>query len=620
MSLDTNLEDDFQPRLNWDLWRKILLFTRPYRRHFAGLFVVAVLTAACDVLIPLLAGWVIDEVTQHGGEVNLARFGIAFGIVVVVFAMCVLAFITLAGLISTGVSYDIRKACFDKLQELSFSYYDRRPVGWLMARLTSDCQGLARIIGWSLLDAVWGMCFLSGIMGVMFWLNWKLALIVLSIVPPLVVISRYFQLRLLISSRAVRKANSHVTAGFNEGIMGVRTSKSLVRERRNLKEFQSLSTQMYDHSVTNALHASVFLPCVLTLCSVGVGLALWFGGAGAIAGTVTVGTLVIFINYATQFANPIEELARTITMIQGAQASAERIQQLLDTEPQVRDSGEVLAAIKRQEHVVAGRDVAIDGLPDRIQQVEFRHTSFAYKKGQKVLNDFNLKVARGQTIALVGPTGGGKSTIVSLLCRFYEPTEGQILINGTDYRQRSLHWLQSSLGIVLQVPHLFSGTIRQNIRYGDLGASDEQVERAARLVNADGFIAQLADGFDAQVGEGGNQLSTGQKQLIALARAILADPQIFIMDEATSSVDTEAEQQIQEGIDRVLTGRMAFVIAHRLSTIQAADRILVVCDGQVTEDGNHDQLIALRGHYYQLYTNQFSQDQSSQLLAGAAKE
>ena len=600
MNTDTIHDDDFQPVMDWALWRKVLRFASPYRWHFVAMSGVAVLTAICEVALLMLPGLVVDRVTGRNTLGELTDYAIAYGLTVAVFAGFVVGFILLAGTIAAGVQYDIRAAAFAKLQELSFSYFDRRPIGWLMARLTSDCNGLSRVIGWALLDIVWGGAMLMGITAAMLWLNWKLALVVLAIVPPLLIVCRFFQIRLLITSRKVRKANSHVTAAFNEGITGVRTSKSLVRERQNLREFQSLSAEMHSHSVRNALYAAVFLPCVMSLCGLGVGLALWRGGVLVAGGEITVGTLVIFFNCVGQLSNPVQDLARTLTMIQAAQASAERIQGLLETVPQVRDTPEALRSPPPS---------------DPIEKIEFRDVSFAYDgTAEKVLDGFDLTISAGQTIALVGPTGGGKSTIVSLLCRFYEPTRGQVLINGVDYRRRSLHWLQSRLGIVPQSSFLFSGSIRENIRYGRLEATDAQVEAAARTVSAHCFIEQQPGGYDAQVGEGGVKLSTGQKQLIALARAVLADPQLLILDEATSSVDTESEGLIQHALERVLRGRIAVVIAHRLSTIRSADRILLIDAGQIVEEGTHEQLLALRGRYHELYTHQFAEERTEQLL------
>ncbi|HSZ58254.1 MAG TPA: ABC transporter ATP-binding protein [Tepidisphaeraceae bacterium] len=608
-------DDAFHPRINLALWRGMLRFARPYARHLLGLSALAVVCAACDVTLPWVTGRFVDEITRHGAQARLGAIELAYGAVIATLGVAIFVFIVLAGRITTGVSYDIRAAAFDKLQELPFSFYDRKAVGWLMARLTSDVGSLSRIMGWALLDLVWGTIVLTSVAAVMFALNWRLALIVLTVVPPLVWVSRYFQVRLLRTSRALRKANSHTTAAFNEGIVGVRTSKSFVREERNLDEFRDLTDQMYRHAVSNALYSALFLPVVLGLCSVGIGLALWRGGIDVGLGTISLGTLVMFLQYAGFIQNPAQELANMLTQVQGAQASAERIQGLLDTPVEIRDSPELRAAIEAH-HASPNRDsrLAPDGYPNRIETIEFRDVGFAYKEGQAVLDNFNLTVKAGQSIALVGPTGGGKSTIVSLVCRFYEPTAGQVLINGVDYRQRSLHWLQSNLGMVLQQPHLFTGTIRDNIRYGRLDATDSQIEHAARLVNAHEFIAAMKDGYDSQVGEGGNQLSTGQKQLVALARAVIAEPQLFVMDEATSSVDTQTERLIQSAVDRVLRNRISFVIAHRLSTIRSASRILVIDSGQIIEDGTHHQLIRRRGRYFELYTSQFTSERESQLL------
>jgi ATP-binding cassette subfamily B protein len=459
---------------------------------------------------------------------------------------------------------------------------------------------------------------LGGIAVVLLWLNARLAMYVLAVLPVLLVLSYWFQKRLLAGHRKIRKTNSRITSAYNESIMGVRTSKTLVRERQNLREFQDLSGLMRSDSVRNAILHSLYFPIMLGLTSVGAGMALWQGGLDVMRaqeGHMTLGTLFAFISFSLHFFFPVQELSRFLADSQAAQAAAERVAELLDTEPEIRDTPEVVAAIEAAGKADRPAGVAIDGGPDRIDTVEFRDVTFAYQGGQPVLEGFNLSVRAGQTIALVGPTGGGKSTIVSLLCRFYEPTAGQILINGQEYRTRSLLWLQSNLGIVLQSPHLFGGTIRENIRYGRLEATDEEVMEAARLVDAHEFITEMPDGYDTRVGEGGSGLSTGQKQLVSFARAILADPRIFVMDEATSSVDTATEGKIQRAMRQILAGRISFVIAHRLSTIRAADRILVIEDGRVVEQGTHHELIARAGHYFELYTSQFTREHEENVLA-----
>ncbi len=599
--MEHELQDE-QPLRGLDvaLWRRIVAHARPYRRRLATLALCGVVLAVADAVLPLLTGRIIDSATAADRQA-LARYGIYYLGLVAVIALLIWRFIVTAGGTAAALAHDLRRDAFAHLQELSFSFYDRRPVGWLMARLTSDASRLSSVIPWTMLDMVWGSALLTGITVFMLTLHWRLALMVMVIVPPLVVVSLWFQRRLLRTQRAVRRINSQITASFNEAITGVQTTKSLGREAESLAEFQVLSGEMYQSSIRNALTAAVYLPIVITLGSVGAGLALWRGGI-AVGGELSLGTLIAFMQYATLFTIPIQEMAERFTQLQAAQASAERLQGLLDTVPEVRDTPAALAA---------------DPPPGRIATVEFDHVSFAYQAGEPVLDDFNLAVHAGETIALVGATGSGKSTIMGLLCRFYEPTAGAIKLNGRDYRDYSLPWLQSRLGTVLQSPHLFSGTIAENIRYGRLEATDEEMLAAARWANADRFIAGLPEGYATPVGEGGTRLSTGQKQLVALARAVLADPEIFILDEATSSVDTETERLIQDGIEKILTGRLSFVIAHRLSTIRSASRILVIEDGRIIEQGRHAELLTQRGAYYRLYTNQFARESEEKVLLGS---
>ncbi len=602
-------EEEAQRGLNFGLWRRLLVHAKPYRWSLIGMGVAGVLLAVAESFMPSITGWILDAATDPASEEDLISSLIGYGALAVCVPVLIFGFINLAGIITTGFAHDMRRAAFQRLQELSFSFFDKRNVGWLMARLTSDCGRIAGILPWFLLDLVWGFSMILGISVMMFWLNPTIALQVMFIVPPLVLISLYFQKKLIKSQRAVRKTNSLITSSYNEGIMGVRTTKTLVRENENLEEFQDLSSVMFQESVRNAIQSSVYLPLVITLGSVGMGIALWRCGL-ALGEGMTLGTLVAFVQYATLFYMPIQEIAQRFTQFQAAQASAERLQGLLDTVPEIKDSHAVLKRQNRQK---------TDGSAtpsDQIHEVDFKNVSFAYKEDEPVLSDFNLSVKRGDRIALVGATGSGKTTIVNLLARFYEPTKGRIEINGVEYRELGLHWLQSKLGIVLQAPHLFRGSVRENIRYGRLEAHDSEVQEAARTVHADTFINQMDEGYETDVGENGNRLSTGQKQLIALARAVLAEPQIFIMDEATSSVDTETERTIQEAVERVLSGRISFVIAHRLSTVRSASRILVIGKGRIQEQGTHAELLGQRGHYYKLYTNQFIREGQEKALKG----
>ncbi len=605
-------EQDYTKRFDLSLWKKILHYAKDYYRDLARLGICMGITAGCDVVFPLLTSYAIDHfipnLNHPGGTEGLPAFIVAYLLLLAVQVYSIFRFLYLGGKVETGVCYTIRRMGFRKLQELPFSYYDRMPVGYLMSRMTSDAQRLAETIGWSLLDLCYGVVMILAASVTMFLLDWKMTLAVLLVVPPLAVISWWFQQRILKSYRAVRKTNSQITGAFNEGIMGAKTTKTLVREEMNAEEFTKLTHEMKRSSVRAASLSAVYLPIVVSLGSLATAYALWQGGQSVLVGGMTLGVLQVFVNYTVQFFQPIRDIAATFAEMQSAQAAAERVMTLLETQPDIVDSPEVEAKFGDNFHPKKENWPALKG------DVEFCHVDFQYKEGEKVLSDFNLKVRAGETIALVGPTGAGKSTVVNLVCRFYEPTAGEIKIDGVNYKERSQLWLESNLGYVLQEPRLFSGTIRDNIRYARLDATDAEVEAAARLVNAEPFILKMDKGYDADVGEGGSRLSTGEKQLISFARAILADPRIFVLDEATSSVDTQTEQIIQQAISRVLTGRTSFIIAHRLSTIRTADRILVIDGGKIKEMGTHQELLRLKGAYYNLYTNQFQEEQAMELL------
>ena len=611
---DEPQEDVFSERLDLGLWARVFHHARPHKRLVVPLAISAVVMALCDATFALVTRWAVDDVVAASGPVSLWPHVMVYGTLTALLIASVWVFITSAGGLANHMSHDIRAECFKRIQELEFAYFDHRPTGWLISRLTSDCDKLARIISWGTLDLVWAVCLVVVIAVILVALQPVLGLLILSVVPPLVFISAFFQKKLLLSSRDTRKYNSMITASFAESLQGLRTSKALVREKENLGEFQRLSTSMYDVSIQNSLQSAVYIPIVLTLGSLAAGIALWRGGVDVTGGKLSLGTLVAFIFYAGQFFNPINQIAQVLVQMQGAQAAGERVLSLLATVPGIRDSEAVSQRLEAWNKPNRSIDLAPDGYPRDIASLEFRHVDFSYEDGEPVLKDFNLMVDAGQTIALVGASGGGKSTIVNLAARFYEPTGGSILVNGQDLRDRSLEWYQSNLGIVLQGPHLFSGSVRENIRYGRLDATDSEIEAAAQSVNADGFIRDLEKGYDTDVGEGGNRLSTGQKQLISFARALLANPRIFIMDEATSSIDTETEQLIQQGLKAIFKGRMSFVIAHRLSTIRTADRILVIEKGRILESGTHESLIAAKGHYHALYTHQFQQEREAGLF------
>ena len=602
-------EQDFTRRFDMRVWRHVLAYARPYYRHLALIALTMMVCAGIDVLFPLFTREAIDRFVEGGTLEGAGLFALKYFLAVVAQAGTVLVFCELSSRVEIGLCHRIRRLGFRKLQELPFAFYDRTSVGYLLSRMTTDAQRVSDTVGWGLIDLMWAAGFLVLTAISMLALNWRLALIVLAAVPVIAVLAAYFQKRILASYREVRKQNSRITSAINEGIMGAKTSKTLRSEAENEREFRGMTASMRKSSIRAAVLSALFLPLVMALAALATCLVLGLGGAQVRLGSLSIGTLTAFITYATQIFEPINSVARLFADLQSAQAAVERVTSLLETEPQIKDTPEVVERFGDSFHPKR------ENWPQMRGDVEFEDVSFRYAGGETVLEHFNLKVRAGETIALVGETGAGKSTIVNLVCRFYEPTAGRVLIDGEDYRSRSLLWLQSHLGYVLQQPHLFSGTVRENIRYGRLDATDEEIERVARQVDAEEFILKMEKGYDTDVGEGGNRLSTGQKQLISFARALLADPAIFVLDEATSSVDTQTEQKIQRAIRSSLQGRTSFIIAHRLSTIRTADRILVIQGGKITEQGSHAELLRRRGYYYDLYVNQFRDEMEKSLLS-----
>lgn len=583
---DDDLDADLSSSLRGRTLLRILAQTRAHWRWVVGFLLTVALVSFQDAYFTYLGKRIVDEGIGAGNLDALAHIvGIYAGLLLVQSA-AVFAFIYLAGVLGERVQYDLRRQMFNHLQELSFSYYDRTPVGWLMARVTSDTERIAQLVTWGLLDTTWGLLSIVSAMAFMLVINWRLALVVLGILPVLLIVAVQFKKRILGEFRNVRRFNARITGSYNETITGVRVVKSLAREQANLADFRRLTADMAGSSYRAAWLSALFLPAVQMISATALGAIIWYGGLQANLGTMTVGGIQAFVGYITIMLWPIQDLARVYAEMQHAVASAERVFTLIDAPPEIHDRAGALSEFPSGD-------------------IEFDHVDFWYEPDKPVLRDFSLRVRRGESLALVGPTGGGKSTIVSLLCRFYEPRRGAIRIGGQDYTTISLRALQSRLGIVLQTPHLFSGTVRDNLRYGRLDASHDEIEAAARAAGAHEFIESLENGYDTPVGEGGVLLSTGQRQLISLARAILADPEIFIMDEATSSVDTLTEGLVQRAMDRLMRGRTSLIIAHRLSTIRRADRILVIDSGRIVEQGTHAELLRLRGRYFDLYTRQF---------------
>ena len=608
-------EQDFAAKkIDWNVWKRLYRYALQHKKLFFSIIAILIVVALIDIAYPLLTKYAIDHFVVPKTIDGLGGFALIYLTAILMQSSGVITFITFTGKLEMAIAYTVRQDSFLRLQELSFSFYDRTAVGYIMARMMSDISRLSDMIAWSLVDVLWSIFYALGCVITMFVLSWKLALISLAVLPLLGYISIKLQQSMLKHQRESRKLNSRITGAFNEGIMGAVTTKTLVREQANSDEFNELTGKMKQATVKSALVSASFFPIIMSLGAVGTGLALTLGGQGvlnpttAFIGALTAGTLVAFISYCTQIFDPIQQLANILAEMLGSQASAERVITLLDTEPDVIDSAEILAKYGDIMNPKTENWEPITG------NITFDHVTFQYKSGERVLDDFSLDVKAGQTIALVGETGAGKSTIVNLLCRFYEPTAGEIRIDGTDYRKRSQLWLQSSLGYVLQTPHLFSGTIKDNIRFGKPDATDEEVMEAARLVHAEPFILQQEKGYDTEIGESGARLSTGQKQLLSFARVVLKNPRIFVLDEATSSIDTETEQLIQHAITHILKDRTSFIVAHRLSTIRTADRILVIRSGKIQESGTHEELLAKRGYYYDLYTQQFCEDRTAESL------
>jgi ATP-binding cassette subfamily B protein len=592
-------EEEYTSPLTGPILNRIIGLLRPHWKYVIGFFLAILFTSALDGAFTYINKNIIDKGIALGDRQAIWDLAILYGVFQIVQSGLVFLFIYLAGVLGERIQYDLRKMLFNHLQELSLSYYSQNAVGRLMARVTSDTGRVADLMTWGLLDSTWAATNIITSVVFMLIINWQLALIVMVILPILMVIAVQFRKRILVEFRNSRRANSKITGAYNENIQGVRVVKALGREDENTREFQVLTGNMYRASYRAAWLSALFLPVVQITSAVALGAIVWYGGIQSGIGLLTVGGIHAFVSYLTFMMWPIQDLARVYAEMQHSVASAERIFKLVDTPPEVHNKLESITATTL------------------LGEIEFDHVHFYYEDRKPVLTDFTLKVKPGETIALVGPTGGGKSTIVNLLCRFYEPTEGQIRINGHDYTDYTLQSIHSRIGIVLQTPHLFSGTVRENIRYGRLEASDLDVEEAAKVAGAHDFILTLPKGYEENVGEGGNLLSVGQKQLISLGRAVLARPELFIMDEATSSVDTLTEALIQKGMDALMEGRTSFVIAHRLSTIKRADRIVVIEAGKIAEMGTHAELLRQRGHYYRLYTQQFKHEREIEYSAVA---
>ncbi len=587
-------EEEHTSQLTAPVFKRILTLLKPHWKWVLGFLITIALTSGLDAYFTYLNKQIVDTGIVLGDKARVMHLAVIYGVFQLMQAGFVFTFIYLAGVLGERVQYDLRKMLFNHLQDLSLSYYAQNAVGRLIARVTSDTGRVADLLTWGVVDTTWAVMNIITSVTFMAIINWRLALIVFTVLPVMLYIAVQFRKKILVEYRVSRRTNSKITGAFNENFQGVRVVKALLREDENTREFQGLTTQMYKASYRAAWLSALFLPTVQIIAAVALGFIVGYGGNQIQVGLMTIGGIQAFVSYLTFMMWPIQDLARVYAEMQHSIASAERIFKLADTPPEVHD-----------------RDDAIEA-KTLMGEIEFDHVDFYYEDRKPVLTNFTLRVKPGEMIALVGPTGGGKSTIVNLLCRFYEPREGMIRINGHDYMDYKLESIHNKIGIVLQTPHLFSGSVRDNIRYGRLDANDDDIIEAAKIAGAHDFIVTLEKSYDQNVGEGGNLLSVGQKQLISLARAVLARPELFIMDEATSSVDTLTEALIQRGMEALMQGRTSFVIAHRLSTIRRANRIIVIEDGKIAEQGTHAELLKQRGHYYRLYTQQFRHELETQ--------
>ncbi|MCI5951375.1 MAG: ABC transporter ATP-binding protein/permease [Anaerostipes sp.] len=591
------------------MWKKMLPFFRPYYKYFITTISLNVLLVAVDVLVPLFQSYAIDHFIVPDTLKGIRIFALVYAAVIVTQTVCVFFSVRAAIHIEMNVGKDLKRAQFVHLQKLSFSYYNTTPVGYIHARVMSDTLKIASVLAWGLVDMFWALVYVAGVFVIMFLLNARLAAVILLVVPLIAVLTAVFQKKMLVWNRKVRETNSEITGAYNEGITGVETSKTMVIEDLNHKSFQEITNKMKRSSMTLAKLTAIYMPLILFFSSTVTAFVLARGGYFVQEQVIALGTLSVFLSYAVGIFEPIQQLARLLSDLISCQANIERVVNLLEQEPNITDSLQVIEKYGDSIHPKKENWEKIWG------DIEFRDVTFRYPDGKEnVLEHFSLKIPAGSTVAIVGETGAGKSTLVNLAGRFFEPVSGEILIDGRDYRERSQLWLHSQIGYVLQNPHLFSGSIRENIRYGRLDATDQEVEEAAKSVWADQVIEKLEQGYDTNAGEGGNRLSTGEKQLISFARAILANPAIFVLDEATSSIDTWTEQLIQKATSQLLKGHTSFIIAHRLSTIRHADVILVMKDGKILEKGNHRQLIQQKGYYYDLYSRQFEEERMMEVF------
>ena len=595
--------------LKWFGIPRLLPFLRPHRGLFVLLFVFGLAGSASEILYPLFQRYAIDRYIAEGTLDTLPWFVLSYVGVMVLSALSVYLSNSGSAKLEVRVAHDMRRTCFRHLQTLSFSYFNQNSVGYIHARVMSDTSRIGTLISWSCIDGVYNLTYAVGAAAVMLSVNRRMALLVLAVVPLFALTVTLFQRKLLPLNRRVREINSQITGDFNETITGAETVKTLNAQRRMETGFLARTGEMRRAATSAARWRALFGSAITFASSLALALVLWRGGILTEQGVLEIGTLSVFVSYALGIMEPVRWLIDALSDLITTQVNIERVTDLIATQSDVADSP---AVVERYGDTFRPKPENWEPL---VGDIAFDDVTFRYPDGDvNVLEHFNLQVPHGTNVAIVGETGAGKSTLVNLVCRFFEPTSGRVLIDGRDARERSQLWLHRNIGYVLQTPHLFSGTVRENLLYGNPDVTEADILRALRRVSAEEIVARMDNGLDSEVGEGGDRLSTGEKQLISFARALLADPKILILDEATASIDTITEQKIQAAIGEVIAGRTSFVIAHRLSTIRHADVILVVSDGQIIERGTHEALMAQKGAYYELYTRQFEEDATRRTL------
>lgn len=582
---------------------KLLPYLKKYRGLYIAMLVLQLAVSGIDILLPFFQSYAINTFVGEGALATFASFVIFYVATLIASTVINFGVTYLANLIEEKLDKDLRERSFNHLQTLSFSYFNQNSVGYIHSRIMSDTTSIGEIVTWYIIDGVWQFSYVIGAAIVMLVISPKLALLILSIIPVVVVLVSFLQKKLTVMNRNIRDINSKISGDFNEMITGAKTVKSLVVEDKIEGSFRKNTANMRATSIRAARVRALFGSIVIFASSLALAIVLWQGGKLTREGLMLVGTLSMLMTYAQGIIEPVRWLVDSLSGMISVKVNIERLTTLLETSSDVVDSPEVIEKYGTTFEPKRENWESLSG------DIEFDDVSFHYPDGQEsVLEHFSLKIPKGSNIAIVGETGAGKSTLVNLVCRFYEPTEGRVLIDGRDVRERSQLWLHSNIGYVLQTPHLFSGTIRENLLYAKPNATDDEINEALKRVSADAVVAKMDKGLDSEVGEGGDMLSTGEKQLISFARAILADPAILILDEATASVDTLTEKKIQNAVSEITRERTSIVIAHRLSTVVDADRILVVKDGKIIESGKHAELMTAGGHYYKLYTRQYEED------------